>query len=111
MTAPIWIVLGAVALLLFWSALSRKKTVDCELDLESTHEHLHALLELEGFDPEPGDGVRMLNPPQQVRDVPLGEKSVTRSKAVVRRASWPKRLWFKITGGVEIRELFEVGFE
>lgn len=110
MTTVLWIV-GALALLVVWFFWRSKARVPCTLDLESTHEHLHALLELEGFAPEPGDGVRMEPVTEDFSDVPLGRRSRHTSQAVVYRASLPRRLWTRLTGGLEFKELFEVGFE
>ena len=94
-----------------WFVSRRSSEVPCTLDLESTHEHLHALLELNGFDPEPGDGVRMEPVDDDFSDVPLGKRGQYTSRAVVYRASWPRRVWTRLTGGFEFKELFEVGFE
>lgn len=110
MMTLLWVA-GGIALLGLWFLWGRTDRVPCTLDLESSHEHLHAILELEGFLPEPGDGVRMETAPSDFTQVGLGERLQHRSTAVVRRASLPRRLWTKLTGGLEIKELFEVGFE
>ena len=44
-------------------------------------------------------------------DVALGQRGRYTSRAVVHRASLPRRLWTRLTGGFEFKELFEVGFE
>lgn len=110
MTTALWIGGGLIVLTVwfFWRSTAR---VPCTLEVESTHEHLHALLELEGFAPEPGDGVRMEPVPEDFSDVPLGHRRRYASRAVVHRASLPRRLWTRLTGGFEFKELFEVGFE
>ena len=108
----IWLgVVGGIVLLAAWYFWRREARVPCTLDVESTHEHLHALLELEGFYPEPGDGVRMENAPEDMNSVALGHRSHHESQAVVRRASWLKRRWVRLVGNLEFKELFEVGFE
>ena len=112
MSLTFWLVAIAIGLALvawFFSRSSAK--VPCTLDLESSHEHLHALLELEGFAPEPGDGVRMEPVGADFSNVPLDHRANFRSQAVVYRASWPRRFWTRLTGGFEFKELFEVGFE
>jgi hypothetical protein len=111
MMIALWVGAGAVLLLPAWYFWARTDRVPCTLDLESSHEHLHAILELEGFLPEPGDRVQMETSPTDFRQVELGERLSHRSTAVVRRASPLKRAWTKLTGGLEIKELFEVGFE
>lgn len=105
------VVLLLAAVLTAWFFWRRSGEVTCTLDLESSHEHLHAILELNGFDPEPGDGVRMEPVEDEFGDVPLGKHARYTSRAVVYRASWPRRMWTRLTGGFEFRELFEVGFE
>lgn len=110
MMTALWVVVG-LALFFVWFFWRSTDRVPCTLDLESSHEHLHALLELEGFAPEPGDGVKMEEAPSDFSQVPLGERLQHRSTAVVHRASWPRRMWTRLTGGFEFKELFEVGFE
>lgn len=105
------ILAAAAVLVVVWFSWRSAREVPCTLEVESSHEHLHALLELEGFDPLPGDGVRMVPVEDDFSEVPLGMQSSYRSRAVVRRASLPKRLWTRLTGGFEFKELFEVGFE
>lgn len=110
MMTLVWVGAG-IALLTAWFFWQRTDRVPCSLDLESSHEHLHAILELEGFFPEPGDGVRMEDAPSDFTQVGLGEQVTHRTTAVVKRASLPRRMWTRLTGGLEIKELFEVGFE
>ena len=110
MTTLLWVLAGVIVLTV-WFFWRRTDRVPCTLDLESSHEHLHAILELEGFLPEPGDGVRLEQAPSDFSNVPLNERLEHRSTAVVHRASWLRRTWIRLTGGWEIKELFEVGFE
>jgi hypothetical protein len=110
MSTVLWLLLAVVAIAA-WYFWRRSDRVPCTLELESSHEHLHALLELEGFAPRPGDGVRMEPVPEDFSDVPLNHRGRYTSRAVVYRASLPKRLWTRLTGGLEFKELFEVGFE
>ena len=111
MMIALWVGAGLAVAVPAWFLWARTERVPCTLDLESSHEHLHAILELEGFFPEPGDRVLMEQPPTDFRQVGLDERLSHRSTAVVRRASPLKRGWTKLTGGLEIKELFEVGFE
>lgn len=108
-----YLLAGAVALvlLLAWFLWETSSIVPCTLEIESSHEQLHAHLELEGFEPEPGDGVRMESVGDDFTDVPLNHKARYTSTARVTRASLLNRLVVKLTGGTEIHELFEVGFE
>jgi len=110
MMTLVWIGVG-IALLAAWFFWQRTDRVPCTLDVESSHEHLHAILELEGFFPEPGDRVRLEEAPTDFSNVELDERVRHRSTAVVKRASPLRRAWTKVTGGLEIKELFEVGFE
>lgn len=110
MSLPVWLGLAAAALVI-WFFARRSARVPCTLELESSHEHLHALLELEGFAPQPGDGIRMESVGEDFANVPLEHRGRYRSQAVVYRASLPRRLWTRLTGGFEFKELFEVGFE
>ncbi|HKK92051.1 MAG TPA: hypothetical protein VJ925_01415, partial [Longimicrobiales bacterium] len=70
MTVWLGVAAGAVVLTA-WYFWRRETYVPCTLDVEPTHEHLHAILDLEGFHPEPGDGVRMENAPQDMSSVAL----------------------------------------
>lgn len=112
MTAAGWILGGAVALLLLviWFFWHRTERVPCHLDLERTHDHFHAHVELMEFFPEPGDSVRVEGDGDLVR-LDYGEAAQRESQAVVTRASALRRAWTRLTGRLEFKELFEVGFE
>lgn len=98
-----------VALLLAaWFLWRRTERVPCALDLERTHEHMHAHLELMGFLPEPGDSVQMERPPERLE---YGTRDRVESEAVVTRASWLRRKWTRVIGALEFYELYDVGFE
>ena len=101
-------ILAAVAVLGAWYVAARRRTVNCTVDLECTHDHFHAHVDLEGVEVDPGDEVLVHNTPSRV---PYGTKQVFTSTATVQRASWLKRQIVKLTGGTEIHELYEVGFE
>jgi hypothetical protein len=96
------------AALLAWFGWRRRVVVPCELDLEATHEHFHAHVALEGLLPNPGDAVQVEAAPTSIV---FGERRSLRSSAQVRRASWPRRQWTRLTGRLQFYELYDVGFE
>jgi hypothetical protein len=100
--------LAAVALVLFF--WRRTEVVPCTLDLERTHEHLHAHVDLMGFFPEAGDSVRVEVDGDLVR-LEFGDQRHAASSAVVTRASPLRRWWTRFTGRFEFYELYDVGFE
>ena len=81
--------------------------VPCTVEVEHTPESLHAHVELQGFEVEPGDQVIVHDAPTRV---PFGERGVYHCRATVVRASWPERLWARALGYLELTELYEVGF-
>ncbi len=91
-----------------WYVLNRRTEVPCTLDLESTHDHFHAHVSLDGVEVDPGDEVLVRNAPSRIA---FGTQQTFESSAEVRRASWLKRQIVKLTGGTDIDELYEVGFE
>lgn len=103
------LITGAIALLLvFWFVRRRSERVPCEIDLERTHEQMHAHVELLGALVEPGDSVLLDDAPDTIE---FGEVRRVRSQATVRHASWLRRKWTRIFGRLNIRELYDVGFE
>ena len=105
------LLLGGLALALVlgtWFLWRRAARVPCTLDLESTHDHLHAHLILEGFAPDPGDAVAVHDAPDRLE---VGEIRTLRSEAVVHRASWLRRKWTRLVGRFGVHELWDVGFE
>lgn len=103
----VWIVLSA-AVLGAWALYRRTREVPCTIDLESHATHLHAHVELKGYDVHEGDEVLVHNAPNRVK---LVEKVVVESTATVKQASWPRRLLVRVLGTSGITELYEVGFE
>lgn len=103
----LWITLAAVALSA-WLLYRKTRTVECTIDLESTPTHLHAHVELKGYDVHEGDEVLVHNAPTRVA---LIEKKVVESTATVKQASWPRRALVRVLGTSGITELYEVGFE
>ncbi|MEO1090565.1 MAG: hypothetical protein AAFX81_08030 [Pseudomonadota bacterium] len=82
--------------------------VPCTVEVEHTHESLHAHVELRG-DPVigPGDEVIVLGEPIEV---PFGERAVLQRRATVVRATRAEELWTRLTGGFEFMELLEFSF-
>jgi hypothetical protein len=107
-SASILAALAFAAFLVVWFLWRRTHRVPCSLDLERTHEHLHAHLELMGFEVEPGDSVRITDAPSSLA---YGEVKRIESEAVVTRASWLRRKWTRLVGRFEFYELYDVGFE
>ncbi len=91
-----------------WFRTRRVVDVACEVDLEATHDHMHAHVELEGVEPEPGDEVVVRGTPTTI---PFGEVRRFRSRAIVAQASWPRRAWTRLRSRLDVTELYEVGFE
>jgi hypothetical protein len=99
---------AVAALLTAWFVQRRRIEVPCSLDLESTHDHLHAHVELRGVEVEPGDTVLVHGAPARI---PYGERQVLESEATVEQASWLRRQFIKVVGVREFYELYDVGFE
>jgi hypothetical protein len=99
---------AAAALMTVWFVHRRRFEVPCTLDLESTHDHLHAHVTLQGVQVEPGDRVTVHGAPSRI---PYGEKLTLESEATVEQASWLQRQMIKVVGGREFYELYDVGFE
>jgi hypothetical protein len=91
-----------------WFVMRRRVVVPCTIDLEATHDHFHAHVELEGVEVDPGDAVLVHNAPSRI---PFGTQKQIASQATVERASWLRRQFVKLTGGTELYELYDVGFE
>jgi hypothetical protein len=91
-----------------WYVMMRRREVACTVDLEMTHDHFHAHVDLKGVYVDPGDEVLVRNTPHRIA---FGTQTRFDSSAEVRKASWLKRQVVKLTGGTAIHELYEVGFE
>jgi hypothetical protein len=81
--------------------------VPCTVEIEQTPESLHAHVDLEGAQPEPGDEVIVHGAPSHV---PFGEKMTLRCRATIVRAGPLQRLKARFEGYLELTELFEVSF-
>ena len=85
----------------------RRLEVPCTIEIEHTPRSLHAHVELEGIEVEPGDTVLVHDAPV---DVGFGERTVRHSHATVTRAGVIERLWTKLAAFLELTELYEVSF-
>lgn len=90
-----------------WIELPRIRRLSCTVDIENTAERLHAHVQLDGYDPEPGDEVLVHGAPT---DVPFGERRVVRCLATVRPAGAIRYVIARAVGYMELTELYEVGF-
>ncbi len=80
----------------------------CRIDIENSHEHFHAHVELAGgVALNPGDKVLVHGEPITI---PFGESAVFDRIATVERATAVERLWTKFAGHFEMTELYEVSF-
>ena len=91
-----------------WYVRSRRSEVPCTVDLEMTHDHFHAHVDLQGVTVDPGDEVLVHDAPSRI---PFGTVRTIESRATVHRASWLRRQVVRLTGGTELDELYDVGFE
>jgi hypothetical protein len=91
-----------------WYLARRRTVVPCTIDLEATHDHFHAHVELQGVAVDPGDEVLVHDAPSRI---PFGTVRTIQSRATVQRASWLRRQVVRLTGGTELDELYDVGFE
>ena len=105
---PIIVGFGIAAIGGFWYQIVRRHEVPAELDLEATHDHFHAHVSLDGYEVSPGDEVQVYNAPNQI---PFGTKETYGTHATVHQASWLRRQLVKLTGGTDIQDLYDVGFE
>ncbi len=87
--------------------IGRSFEVPCTIEIENTPDSLHAYVELDGVDPQPGDVVRVHDAPPMV---PFGQRLVRRGRATVTRAGMLARAVAHINGYRELTELYEVGF-
>lgn len=89
-------------------AWPRRMVVPCRVDLEATHEHFHAHVDLDGVDVSPGDAVLLRDAPTRI---PFGERRSYESRAVIDRAGPLKRAWTRLVGRCGFQDLYDVGFE
>ncbi len=85
----------------------RRLEVPCTIEIEHTPRSLHAHVELQGIEVEPGDTVLVHDAPT---DVGFGERTVCHSRATVTQAGVIERAWTKLVAFMELTELYEVSF-
>jgi len=92
-----------------WDRLLGRQTfrVPCTVEVEHTNEFLGAHVELNGFDPQPGDEVLVHDAPTEV---PFGERIVCEREATVKRGGWFDRIWARVAAAPEITELYDISF-
>lgn len=103
-----WIAGGALLAVAGWFVMRRRVEVPCTIDVEASHDTFHAHVSLAGVEVDPGDSVLVHGAPSRV---PFGTRQQYESHATVERASWLRRQFVKLTGGTELYELYDVGFE
>jgi hypothetical protein len=91
-----------------WGPTSRRIDVACTLRVGQTPESLHAHMELDAIDINPGDIVRLIQaaPTSVSRD-----ETVYQARVSVERAGFLARMLTRVSGFFSILELIEVGFE
>lgn len=82
--------------------------VPCTIDLEATHDHFHAHVDLGDVQVGPGDAVTVRGTPSRIA---IGEKRTFPSTADVERAGLLTRAWTKLVGRFGFQDLYDVGFE
>lgn len=82
--------------------------VDCMVEVSHTFDSLHAHVRFaDGRTVGPGDEVIVHGSPIEV---PYGEVQQFDRRATILRATWPERLWTRMTGDFEFMELCEFSF-
>ncbi len=81
--------------------------VSCLVDLEQTHDSLHAHAVPRDVEIRPGDVVLVHGAPSSV---PFGERLTRECSATVTRAGFLGRAWTRLSGMFQLTELYEVGF-
>jgi hypothetical protein len=90
-----------------WRTARRRIDVPCTVDLEQTTESLHAYVDLCGVEVGAGDKVIVHDAPTSVA---FGERIVCERRATVVRAGPLDDLLARLTGYIEITQLYEVSF-
>ena len=86
----------------------RIETAPCTVEISHKFESLHAHVRLNnGATIEPGDEVHVQGPEIMA---PFGEIVSEDREAIIVRASALERLWTRLTGDMEVMELFEFSF-
>jgi hypothetical protein len=85
----------------------RRVEVPCTVEIEHSHDSLHAHVELDGVEVLPGDTVLVHEAPGLVA---YGERLVVARRATVVRGGWLDRLWARVREPFDLTELYEVSF-
>ena len=88
--------------------IARTIEIPCTIEIEQTADSFHAHVALDGdIAIWPGDQVRVHGEPIRMA---FGEKRTERRRATVTRAGLLRRVWTRLTGRLELQELYEVSF-
>ena len=91
-----------------WAGGRPTVEVNCDVDIEQTHDSFHAHAVPDGIDIQPGDIVMVHGAPI---DIGFGDRITCQCRATVARAGWLSRAWTQFAGLFELTELYDVGFE
>lgn len=88
--------------------MSARVDIPCTVRVEVSAEYCHAHVELDGNPRiEPGDRVRVHGDPIRIG---YGEQRTMRRTATIVRAGPLRRWWTRLTGDLQLTELYEVSF-
>jgi hypothetical protein len=77
------------------------------LDLEHTADSLHAYVSIDGVELGPGDEVLLIDADSTLR---FGERRRRTAIAIVTRAGWLRRQWFKAASIMQLTSLYDISF-
>jgi hypothetical protein len=92
----------------FFTSTSVPIELTCEIDIEQTWESFHAHAIPQDIDIRPGDIILVHDVPT---DIAFGERYTGRRTATLIRAGFLRRVMTRMSGLLELTELYEVGFE
>jgi hypothetical protein len=85
-----------------------RSVVPCRVDLEATHDHFHAHVDIGAVEIAPGDSVLLVDAPTRI---PFGMQRTYTSRATIERAGVMRRAWTRLVGRFGFQDLYDVGFE
>ena len=85
-----------------------RRSVPCQVDLQATHDHFHAHVDLGDVRLGPGDEVLVHGLPARI---PFGVQRAFGATADVEQAGPFRRAWTMLTGRFWFQDLYDVGFE
>jgi hypothetical protein len=91
----------------FRMAEGRVISTRCRIEIEQSHDSLHAHVEIDDVEIGPGDRVLVLDAPGVA---PFGESASHVRPVMIVKANWFERLWAHVEGYLELTQLYEVGF-